>query len=285
MQRDNCLSDGKHGDIDEEGHGTDVLYQLSRVCPDAWLYSYRVAQRDNSQLKADKEAVLKALDKAIDDEIDIINMSFGWTYDDLEVEAALQKAQKHGILLFASVSNFGALADRNILFPASHSDVIAIDAADGLGHPDSNNSSTHEGDIRARFTAPGVMVKGVTKSRVNGTSFASPIAAGIAALILDFAQETPLASDSAMKYLKKKTGMEIILKEIQVRKSGAFMFLTPWKLFRDIRVDEETAKVNGGTGGDGGPQSQRYDVAKRIMYKLCERYHGDRTIGYQFGLQ
>jgi subtilisin family serine protease len=262
------------GDIDGEGHGTDVLFQVSRVCPNARLYSYRVSRRVNGTLIADRTAVLSALEQAMKDKVDVINMSFWWLYDDEEVERALRTAQDAGILLFASVSNFGATSDRSIFYPASSPHVIAIDAADGLGDPASFNSPTLSGDIKARFTAPGLGVPGVIQPRRNGTSFASPIAAGIAALVLEFANQYPLAGDPAINFLRKREGMELILKKMQVQKtSDSFMFLKPWELLVD----------NGGlAGGSGGPGSRRYYVASVIAEELRRKYGYNRGIGDNF---
>lgn len=270
-----CFADHRRGDEDEDGHGTDVLFQLSRVCPSAVLYSYRVAQRVEGTLVADKAAVLKALGQAVKDKIEIVNMSFGWPYDDKEVKRALQNMQDdHGILFFASVSNYGALGDRNILFPASSAAVIAVDAADGIGHPAPNNSSTVVGDVKARFSAPGITVPGVVHSRVNGTSFASPIAAGIAALVLEFARQSPLTGDNTIEYLRMKDGMEIIFKMIQIQKtSEPFMFLSPWMLFGD---------PSGQCGGSGRSGSERYYVAYKIMNEMRKRFGYDKGIGSNF---
>ncbi|KAF2702780.1 subtilisin-like protein [Pleomassaria siparia CBS 279.74] len=266
----------KHGDgdIDGGGHGTDVLFQLSRVCPNAKLYSYRVARRDNGKLVADKVAVLAALEQAVKDKVDIVNMSFWWPYDDEDVERALHTAQDAGILLFASVSNSGAIWDRNIFYPASSSCVIAVDAADGLGDPAPFNSSTSSGDIKARFTAPGMGVLGIIHPRRSGTSFASPIAAGIAALVLEFARQTPLAGDNASIFLQKREGMELILKKMQVQKTpDPFLFLKPWGLLVDH---------SGRAGGSGGPGSRRYYVASDVVEELRRKYGYDRGIGDNF---
>jgi hypothetical protein len=261
-----CLPGEKNGYIDLEGHGTDVVYQVSRVCPNAKLYSYRVAHRINGNLCADKEAVLEALRRAVEEEkVHVINMSFGWQYNDDDVGKWLYKAQEAGILMFASVANFGALSSQNSLYPARSPLVIAVDAADGLGEPASFNSSTETGDVMLRFTAPGQGVRGHNpENRCNGTSYASPIAAGIAALVLEFAQQTPLAGDIAFKYLRKMDGMVRIFNKMSVQKTNPkFKFLVPWELLSDER---------GTFGGDGGPKSQRYYVARLIVEELRKIY-------------
>jgi hypothetical protein len=267
----NCLPGDNKGHTNSEGHGTHVLLQLSRVCPNARLYSYRVAQRVEGHLYADKKAVLEALKMAVENEkVDVINMSFGWQFDDDDVEDALYAAQKAGVLLFASVGNFGALSSLNILYPASSPHVIAVDAADGLGEPASFNSSTETGDIKTRFTAPGQGMQGYNGSYVNGTSYASPIAAGIAALVLEFAQQTPLSGDTVIKYLRKTKGMVWIFNKMSMQKTNPkFKFLAPWELLGDERQV---------FGGDGGPKSRRYHVLRVIVEELRKIYL-DKDIG------
>ncbi|KAF2107953.1 peptidase S8/S53 domain-containing protein [Lophiotrema nucula] len=262
-----CLSflPGADGNTDGEGHGTNVAYQLSRVCPNAQIYSFRVASRVQNRLEADQGAVVSAIEAAIREEVDIINMSFGWEYEYSNVESALETAQKQGILLFASVSNFGALSVNNILYPARSKFVIPVDAADGLGDPAPTHSSTEIGEILRRYTAPGRAVKGVGNTRVNGTSFASPIAAGISALVLEFARQTPLGRDAEIfRYLKRKEGMMRILALMQIQKTGAkFYFLRPWDLLSDIK---------GTFGGDGESNSKRFSVARHIIEALRSNY-------------
>ena len=255
------------GEKDEIGHGTAVAYQLTRVCPNAELYIGRVGKLVNNEWTADSGAVVRALEKACDPwGVDIINMSFGWEDQDDKVHSALSYAQDKGILLYASVSNFGVLGNNNILYPARSPYVIPVDAADGLGEPASTNSSSESGLIIERFTAPGVRVKGpIGSERVSGTSLASPIAAGIAALVLEFARQPPLGCDKDVtKYLKRKDGMVGIFRLMQNQKTSEnFKFLCPWYLLSDKK---------GTYGGNGEPSSRRYYVARRIIEDLRREF-------------
>jgi subtilisin family serine protease len=224
---------------DETGHGTAVAYQIARVCPNAEIYIARIAKRTDpdGKIVPDREAIVQALKVASEEwEVDIINMSFGWEVlqDDDGIEEALDAVALKRVLIFASSTNTGALND--ILFPARHRDVIAVDAVDGLGKPFSNTGSTKSGRKRERFSAPGLNVASPGDKRVTGSSFASPVVAGIAGLVIEtFRQEMPDLDRSVYKRLRTKEGMELVLKLLSKEVEG-FNFLEPWiKLDVDSR--------------------------------------------------
>ncbi|OCL09468.1 subtilisin-like protein [Glonium stellatum] len=270
QKAESFLDDEDPGDgwKDDIGHGTAVAYQLAQVCPDAKLYICRIARKVNGKTDADRSAVVRALKRLTEDEkwkVDIINMSFGWEQQDDDVECALHEMQDKGVLLFASASNFGALGDNNILYPARSRHVISVDAADGLGEPATFNSSSVSGHTRERFSAPGWKVKGPANERVDGTSYASPIAVAIAALVLEFARQPPLGKDDEIEsYLKKKDGIVRIFRLMSIQKGPEkLLFLCPWHLLRD---------KEGTYGGNGEPKSKRFYVAQQIIYQLRDEF-------------
>jgi subtilisin family serine protease len=120
------------------------------------------------------------------------------------------------------------------------------------------DNSSHKTD---RFTAPGCGILGAGGARIQGASFASPIVAGIAALILEFAKQPPLEADTSVyRHFRKREGMVRIFKKMSIQKTAEdFMFLQPWELLRD---PENTY------GGDGGPWSVRFHVAWDIINEL-----------------
>lgn len=202
---------GDQGDVaamcDPSGHGTAVAVQVLKTSRTAELYVFRIAGPgpNGTAPVPNKAAVGRAIRKAAasPDEadgkwgVDIINISFGWPHNnDDDVEEALRYARNNGVHLLASTSNEGLLGPpRNIMYPARDENVIAIDAADGLGKhaPTSASSLSKAGAWEKRFSALGMGLSSPNVKRLwTGSSFACPVAAGVVALILEFARQPPL---------------------------------------------------------------------------------------------
>jgi subtilisin family serine protease len=169
--------------------------------------------------------MMKAIDHAIDVwKVDIISMSFGFpkpaqNYEVLE--SAIRRAHQAHILMFAAASNGGANNGRS--FPARHQQVICIHSTDANGNrsrfsptaitADSNFATIGE-SIESSWpeylSNPGT--NKVSVAHKSGTSFATPIAAGIAAFLLQYAR-MHLSKDQA-KMMKQPLRMKAVLKEI-----------------------------------------------------------------------
>ncbi|RII08361.1 hypothetical protein CUC08_Gglean007771 [Alternaria sp. MG1] len=219
-------------DKDETGHGTAVAYQVARTCPNAMLYIARVAKYNDESGKPvpDKQAVVKALQWASREEVDIIIMSFGWEIQDDGdgVEDELDNIKnKKSILMFAASTNGGALG--KMLFPARHCGVIAVDAFDGFGKELPTTGTPDNDCKRERFAAPGNYLFAGGDKRVTGSSYACPIVAGIAGLVIEACRrEMPRPEGSIYKRLETREAMEAILKLLSTP-TGNFNFLTPWE--------------------------------------------------------
>ncbi|KAG8670922.1 hypothetical protein FPOAC1_004157 [Fusarium poae] len=227
---------------DPSGHGTAVAVQILKVSLTAVLYICRVVRSDGVPDKAAVEKAIRiAAAKPTKDSpegwgVDIINMSFGWPFSHEGVRDAIHLARQDGVHMFASTSNDGLLGD--ILYPARDENVIAVDAAGGFGeHAGSAPSSTSEHSRGLRFSAPGMGITSPnTKTIYSGSSFACPIAAGVTALILEFARQSPLSkSPDVQVYLKRMPAILAMLRRASVEKGGdGVKFLTPWELIGNI---------------------------------------------------
>jgi len=251
---------------DESGHGTRVAVQLMKTCPTAEIYICRVVKNVGNKPVVDKDAVEKAILQSIEKDnwaVDIINMSFGWNYNDHSgVSNAIALAKARGVLLFASTSNDGLTTPNDILYPALADEVISVDAADGVGEPAAFNPSSVLVPGKERFTAPGIGISSpVSEDLSDGTSFASPVAAGVAGLVLEFARQNPLKnSPSVSSCLRQRHGMVLILRKMSKQKGvDQFSFLCPWELLGD------EWDIYGGEGQLG---SKRFFVAQAMVYYL-----------------
>jgi hypothetical protein len=112
--------------------------------------------------------------------------------------------------------------------------VIGVDAADGHGeHARYAPSSSSQHSRGSRFSAPGLGIPSPNTERTwSGSSFACPIAAGVAALILEFARQSPLnKSPEIQAYLQETTAMLSVLRLASSEKGpDGLKFLIPWKL-------------------------------------------------------
>jgi len=264
-----CFEDKTKG-IEGDLHGINVMYQLSKVCPNAKLYSYRVAAKraPDREPAPDEAAVVAALRLAVADRIDIVTMSFGWKDWNEAVQRALREAQNAGILLFASSSNSGA--HEGMEYPARDDAVIAADAADAFGNSAPFNSS-HNTYEKKRYITPGIGLQSVTAEKIEGTSYASPILAGVAALFLEFAKQEPLVRTEVLKFMKKKEGMQVLLNMIAVQKTtDPFFYVMPWILFYD---------KSGKHGGNGQAGSRRFGAADRIVEALVKQFGTGPNMG------
>ena len=178
---------------DDNGHGTMVAGIVAAldngvgtvgVAPEVELYAVKVL---DSEGEGTCRAIRRGIEWAIDNNMQVINMSFGCISNlSHEVKVALNKAYQAGIVLIAAAGNGGTTGGdgNNIWAPARYTPVIAVGAIDEL---DNRYSSSNTGDT-LELVAPGVNIcstrKGGGYASITATSAASPHVAGVAALLI-----------------------------------------------------------------------------------------------------
>ena len=171
------------------GHGTGVASVAAAATSngegiagagyDTSLLAVKVADRTGRIFTDD---LAKGIVWAADSGADVINLSLGGPTSDGLEKAAVEYAQRRGVLVVAAAGNDGS---RGKQFPGALADVIAVGA------------TTTDGSARASFSsfgpwvdvaAPGrsilLATPGGGYERADGTSFSSPMVAGEAALLL-----------------------------------------------------------------------------------------------------
>lgn len=134
----------------------------------------------------DTRSIGESIYYAINQNVDIINISLGTDYQDDYVRGAIEAATAAGILVVASSGNDGCEC---IVYPARYPEVVAVGALDTNGSLASFSSWGGALDLTApgtNYTVPSWSNTNLTSryvSGVAGTSFSSPLVAGIAALI------------------------------------------------------------------------------------------------------
>ncbi|KAI1174995.1 peptidase S8/S53 domain-containing protein [Nemania sp. FL0916] len=246
---------------DPVGHGTTVAYQLMETCPSAQVYVAKVTVGGSADTMAvpDKDAVARAIQHAATPVaqggwgVDIINMSFGWEESDLPgtetaasgVSGAIEFAEKHGVLLFAAATNYGLTQINDVFYPARDPRVVSVDAEDGLGNPAPFAlRSVAGGGGPIRYCAPGLSVNSpVSAEPMCGSSFACPVAAGVAGLVLEFVRRSDVSLSESASVKSALSSARGILKVFQRMSKQAdnhpgFNMLYPWNLFRQTEKEK-----------------------------------------------
>ncbi|KAK4082401.1 uncharacterized protein Triagg1_2213 [Trichoderma aggressivum f. europaeum] len=184
---------------DQIDHGTRVARLLLTVAPEAELYIAKVTDATRipkNQLHRIAEAIKWAV---LEWDVDIISISLA-LYDEHydineEITEALSPSSQDAKrkLVFAAAGNRGPFERR--AFPARNKGVIAVHATDWSGggakfnpNPEGElNLSTLGENIKIRWPDPDNHGE-MGDAYISGSSFATPIAAGIAANVLEFAR-------------------------------------------------------------------------------------------------
>lgn len=171
---------------DDNGHGTHVAGIVAAlnnaigvvgVGPQIDLYAVKVLNASGSGYLSD---VIEGLDWAVQNGMQVINMSLGTPQDIPSFHEAIQRVYQAGIVQVAAAGNTGG----SVVYPAAYPEVIAVSATDQNNQIASFSSRGPEIDL----SAPGVNIystyKGSSYATLSGTSMAAPHVAGAAALVL-----------------------------------------------------------------------------------------------------
>lgn len=172
---------------DAHGHGTHVAGIVKSIFPDVKILALKYYNPKASG-QANLDATVKALQYAVDHNVDVINYSGGGPEASVEELRVLKQAEKKGILVIAAAGNERSNIDekRNAYYPASYglSNIITVGA-----HDDELNiiSSSNYGKNTVDIAAPGHRIRSAIPGNgagyMTGTSQATAFVTGVAALI------------------------------------------------------------------------------------------------------
>ncbi len=170
----------------------------------------------------------QAIHWAIDCKVDIISAAFSFKDYEYEIDNAIRRAIERGIIVVVAASGM-----RGIRWIR---EVIAAYSADANGNASHFNPSPRYNEENFSFLGedvesawPVAFGEGPKKS-LSGSSVATAVAAGIAALFLRFSrQESHLFQPNALRYLSTPEGMRKVFRYLSSGR-GSHGYVTPWKL-------------------------------------------------------
>ncbi|MDA9951594.1 S8 family serine peptidase, partial [Oligoflexaceae bacterium] len=197
------------GAIDENKTGISGIAQNVQIMPLRFL---------GPNGSGDLLNAVKAIDYAIASGVQVISASWGARVSNARAKPvleAVERAEKAGILFVAAAANNGKSNDKETMYPANapYLNVISVAAS---GEKDTRPRWSNYGEGRVHLAAPGEGIvstlPGNKYAKLSGTSMATPLVAGMAALMLsemyDDEQLTPLQVRSIMQATGEKVKIE-----------------------------------------------------------------------------
>jgi membrane-anchored mycosin MYCP len=126
-------------------------------------------------------AVLKAIESAIQKGVDILSISLGTTDSWGPMQAVINKALDKNILVFAAAGNSG---DRGYEYPSACVGAISVASINQARQPSAFNTRNDATVVFAPGEQLSLPLGNGELAEFSGTSFATPFAAGLAALAL-----------------------------------------------------------------------------------------------------
>jgi hypothetical protein len=182
------------------GHGTFVAGVVHLAAPDAQIKPYRVIDPEGH---GDGFSLARAIERAVDEGCDVINISMVLMEEHLAVRDAINYAASEGVSVVASAGNEASATD---LYPAAFSNVISVAAVDSVMILADFASYGANVDI----CAPGTMIYSTYKDGFyawwSGSSFAAPFVAGQIAMLREI---SPTSGNFLLEYAIISTATNI----------------------------------------------------------------------------
>lgn len=271
---------------DGHGHGTHVAgivaAQLNNkggagIAPEAEIVDIKVL---NSEGSGKDSNIIQGINSAISKKVDIINMSLGGIGYNPAVEVVVNKAyEENGIAVFVAAGNDGGT---NMTYPAALDNVICVAAVDN----NNQRASFSNYGPWVELSAPGVNIWSIAIANdkkaaggfrnMSGTSQATPVAAGEAAVILS-------GKDKLQEFNGKsgKDKVDALKKVMQANtvSAGSGMGKGVTSLTKVFKLSVATAKpgvptISAADTSNNTAQSMDITIEAQAGMKICYTTNG-----------
>ena len=166
------------------GHGTMVMGVIHLVAPTANLMPLKAFRSDGTGFLSD---ILRAIYYAVQNNVNVINMSFDTQTYSQELRKALNYANQNNVICAASAGNDGQSAPPLQVYPAEWRNYVMGVAS--TSDQDTRSSFSNYGNAIVWVAAPGEAIVTTypfgTYAAGWGTSFSAPFVSGASALLLN----------------------------------------------------------------------------------------------------
>ncbi len=176
---------------DDHGHGTHVAGIVAAASESAGVYGVApdvelmIIKADNDENLFELASLVRAINYAVANGADIINMSLGYSYDVgsyADEKTAIDAAVAAGVTVICAAGND---KDDNAAYPAAYDNTIAVTA---VGSDYEFESWYSNYGAQVDIAAPGTSIYSTYYTGgygyKSGTSMATPVVSGVAALML-----------------------------------------------------------------------------------------------------
>lgn len=203
----NTLSDSDDM-YDDVGHGTHVAGIIAINAPGVEIIPYKIVDANGGKLSN----VLEAMSKALEDDVEIMNTSFGLASPSYSLETMVEKAYQEGVIIVSAAGNNAADSG---FYPAEYEHTIAVASVDRGDHKLPKSNYGEWVDVAAYgYHVRSALPEGAYGYK-TGTSQAAPVVAAAVARLMMSDYTGELTFDGIVSALKNAGVSKVVDGELE----------------------------------------------------------------------